>query len=93
MFEASGFWLFSPYYTFLVRLYGQCLLRQDSVEMERDRRAALSPSQFTARSPLAREEVARYSQDGVPIVERRYRGFQPDSTGFRVYNAWLQHRQ
>ena len=26
-------------------------------------------------------------------LERKYNGFKKDRTGFRVYNAWYQHRR
>jgi len=65
-----------------------------ALQFERNRRNAesLSPSQYEVENPL-NEVVAEYSEDGVPVVDRKYRGFKKDRTGFRVYNAWYQHRR
>merc|ERR1719225_1535501 len=57
------------------------MLYKDLVQQEkRSRRDAdsLSPSQYGVQSPL---------------VEKKYRSFKKDGNGFRVYNAWYQHKR
>ena len=65
-----------------------------SLQLERNRRNAdsLSPSQYTVQNPLT-EKYSEYSEDGVPVVDKKYRSFKKDGTGFRVYNAWYQHKR
>merc|ERR1719228_137273 len=72
----------------------EVIYKDMSLQFERNRRNAesLSPSQYQVENPL-KEVVAEYSEDGVPVVDRKYRGFKKDRTGFRVYNAWYQHRR
>lgn len=65
-----------------------------SLQVERSRRHAdsLSPSQYTVQNPLT-ENYSEYSEDGVPVVDKKYRSFKKDGTGFRVYSAWNQHKR
>ena len=32
-------------------------------------------------------------QSSAVVTGRKYKGFRKDGTGFRVYNAWWQHRR
>ena len=61
---------------------------------QRNRREAdsLSPSQYGVQNPLL-ENYSEYSEDGVPVLEKKYRSFKKDGNGFRVYNAWYQHKR
>jgi len=34
-----------------------------------------------------------YSEDGVPVRNKKYQHYKRDRQGFRVYNAWSQHRR
>jgi len=71
------------------------MLYKDLVQQEkRSRRDAdsLSPSQYGVQSPLV-ENYSEYSEDGVPVLEKKYRSFKKDGNGFRVYNAWYQHKR
>ena len=91
-------------------------------DLTRSRRAALSPAQYNAESPI-KDNFSTFSEDGIPVVSRqiaksvhiflpvtiplsalvrqssavvtgrKYKGFRKDGTGFRVYNAWWQHRR
>jgi len=69
------------------------MLDQETIlEFERSRRDALYPGQYNAESPV-KEKFSEFTEDGIPVVSRKYRGFNKDRTGFRVYNAWYQHRR
>merc|ERR1711963_790418 len=69
------------------------MLHQETIlEFDRERRDALYPNQYNAESPI-KENFSEYSEDGIPVVKRKYNGFKKDRTGFRVYNAWFQHRR
>jgi len=69
------------------------MLHQETIlEFDRERRDALYPNQYNAESPI-KENFSEYSEDGIPVVKRKYNGFKKDRTGFRVYNAWYQHRR
>ena len=65
-----------------------------SLQLERSKRSAnsLSPSQYGVENPLS-DNISEYSEDGVPVVDKKYRSFKKDGTGFRVYNAWNQHKR
>eukprot|EP00092_Neocalanus_flemingeri_P070006 GFUD01085873.1.p1 GENE.GFUD01085873.1~~GFUD01085873.1.p1 ORF type:complete len:450 (+),score=118.05 GFUD01085873.1:121-1470(+) len=84
----------------LQKLEGEMIIVRDlvykdtSIQYERNRRAAdsLSPSQYSVENPL-KENYSEYSEDGVPVVDKKYRSFRKDRTGFRVYNAWYQHKR
>ena len=71
-----------------------CPLQDMSLQFERNRRAAdsLSPSQYATENPL-NVNYSEYSEDGVPVVGKHYKAFKKDGTGFRVYNAWYQHKR
>jgi len=84
----------------LEKVEGEMVIMRDilykdmSLEVERSRRNAdsLSPSQYAVTNPLT-ENYSEYSEDGVPVLDKKYRAFQKDGTGFRVYNAWYQHKR
>ena len=50
------------------------------------------PNQYNAENPI-KENYSEFSEDGVPIVSRKYKAYPRDRSGFRVYNAWYQHRR
>ena len=65
------------------------------------------PNQYNAENPI-KENFSEFSEDGVPIVSRnypppivpalsvmsrKYKAYPRDRSGFRVYNAWYQHRR
>lgn len=50
-------------------------------------------SRRNTESQSTSEHYLEHSEDGVPVVGKKYRGFTQDGTGFRVYNAWYQHRR
>merc|ERR1719431_796243 len=70
------------------------LYKDMALQVKRNRRDAdsLSPSQYGVQSPLV-ENFSEYSEDGVPVLEKKYRSFKKDGNGFRVYNAWYQHNR
>jgi len=37
--------------------------------------------------------VKSFSEDGVPVRNKKYAAYKKDGQGFRVYNAWFQHRR
>jgi len=45
------------------------------------------------RRHAAFEEGAGFSEDGVPVKNKKYAAYKKDGQGFRVYNAWFQHRR
>merc|ERR1712227_480113 len=68
------------------------LNKETILEFDRSRRDALYPNQYDVQSPI-KENFSEYTQDGIPVVSRKYKGFAKDRTGFRVYNAWYKHRR
>jgi len=52
------------------------------VEDERSRRHAAFENSADA-----------FSEDGVPVKNKKYAAYKKDGQGFRVYNAWFQHRR
>merc|ERR1719369_42754 len=77
-----------------MRILRNILHKDTSPQIDRNRRDAdsLSPSQYEAENPL-KETYTEFSEDGVPVVGKNYNSFEKDSNGFRVYNAWYQHRR
>merc|ERR1719483_1751967 len=72
------------------------------VHIERARREAesdyLDRKSLTLRNVLSpvspiKEKYTEFSEDGVPVVDRKYNSFKPDGTGFRVYHAWFKHKR
>jgi len=84
----------------LGKVEGEMLIMSDilykdlAMQGQRNRREAdsLSPSQYGVQNPLL-ENFSEYSEDGVPVLEKKYRSFKKDGNGFRVYNAWYQHKR
>merc|ERR1719513_212716 len=84
----------------LGKVEGEMLIMSDilykdlAMQGQRNRREAdsLSPSQYGVQNPLL-ENYSEYSEDGVPVLEKKYRSFKKDGNGFRVYNAWYQHKR
>jgi len=68
------------------------LNKETILEFDRSRRDALYPNQYDVQNPI-KENFSEYTQDGIPVVSRKYKGFAKDRTGFRVYNAWYQQRR
>jgi len=72
----------------------EMLFKDISVEYERERRNAETLSSVPdSIFNSMKEKYSEYSEDGVPVVSKKYSSFRPDGTGFRVYNAWYQHRR
>ena len=82
----------------------RCIL-VSTMRRARSRRSSLSSqkmeSQLSAGKSLCRFNLVLFfvffyfSQNFLQlnILFRKYRGFNKDRTGFRVYNAWYQHRR